>query len=277
MVAGVAAFATHDVAAKKLAHDALPLVQLVGLRAAVGLVAVAPLALAQGRAELRPSDPGLHAARVILQGGAIAAFFAALRTIPLATASAVVLAAPALSTLLAVAILHERATHADWAGVVAGCIGVMIIVRPGGFEIDSGFAFALISCAAYAALTVVTRMLGGRNRPVTVVFWTLAGQVLILLPLAAVTWTSVTGSQWVAVVLAGVLTLAGQLGKTAALRFAPVTVVAPLQYSGLLWAALFGFVFFSEVPAASWWVGGALIVVAGVSSPLWRSSRVLPA
>ncbi len=145
MMAGVAAFAAHDVAAKKLVHDELPLVQLVALRALVGWAVVAPWALAQGRGELRPVQPALHAARVLLQGCAIVTFFAALRTIPLATASAVVLAAPALSTLLAVVVLKERVTGADWAGVAAGCLGVAIIVRPGGFEIDTGLAFALVS------------------------------------------------------------------------------------------------------------------------------------
>ena len=271
MVAGVFLLAVLD-ALSKHAVSQLSIPVLITARSAMVLVLLGPWVLRSGGwSALRTLRPWAHGVRGLFAVCSMLAFFESLRLLPLATVIAISFAAPLFMTLLSVPLLKERVGVHRWGALLAGFLGVSLIVGPQALDGDLGLGawLALLASLLYAAAMACVRWLSPTESDLSMMVWQnltmgLAGAVgLLFVPLEA------PAGMWPIIALMALLVLLGQRCTFRALRLAPVGVVAPLHYSELLWAALLGWVFWREWPGAHVWWGALLVVGAGLYT-LWR-------
>jgi drug/metabolite transporter (DMT)-like permease len=271
MVAGVFLLSVMD-ALSKHAVSQLSIPVLIAARSAMVLLLLLPWVLRSGGwSALRTRRPGAHFLRGLLAVCSMLAFFESLRLLPLATVIAVSFAAPLFMTLLSVPLLKERVGAHRWGALVAGFLGVSLIVGPQAMdgELGLGAWLALVAAFFYAASMTCVRWLSPTESDLSMLVWQnltmgLAGTVGLLF----VPW-SVAPGMWPVMALMAILVLLGQRCTFRAFRLAPVGVVAPFHYSELLWSALFGWVFWQEWPGSHVWWGAFFVVGAGLYT-LWR-------
>ena len=271
MVAGVFLLSVMD-ALSKHAVSQLSIPVLIAARSAMVLALLLPWVLRSGGwSALRTRRPGAHLLRGLLAVCSMLAFFESLRLLPLATVIAISFAAPLFMTLLSVPLLNERVGVHRWGALLAGFVGVSLIVGPQAMdgELGWGAGLALVASFFYAASMTCVRWLSPTESDLAMLVWQnltmgLAGAVgLLFVPL------EVRPGMWPIIALMAVLVFLGQRCTFRALRLAPVGVVAPFHYCELLFAALFGWVFWQEWPGSHVWWGALFVVGAGLYT-LWR-------
>lgn len=188
-------------------------------------------------------------------------------TIPLAEAYSLVFLIPVMTIILSVVVLKEKVGLERWALVITSFIGVVIVVRPGFKELELGHLTAFL-CAVSAAISVTAmRMVSNEERRVSLFalpgLLTLAANAFFLVLLGGVwpTWPLLAG-----LAACGVLGGIGYMLQIAAVATAPASRVAPMQYSQIVWALLYGALFFAEGPDAVGLVGLAIVVAAGIGN-----------
>lgn len=275
MLAGMVLMAVGNAAAKILA-ESYPLNEVTFFRNLFALLpAVAMLAAAGGRPCLRTDHLPGHVWRAVIGLTSMVLLFWSYHLMPLADAVAISYSAPLFLTALSVPLLGERVGPYRWGAVAVGFAGVLVMVQPGGMVLDTGAPVALAAAVAYALAQIAMRQLGRTERPVTTVFYfTAIATVLsgLTLPFAWITPT------WEGFGLMALMGLAGggsQYFITRAYALAPAAVVSPFSYAGLLWAALFGWLVWGDVPGLPV-VAGAGIVIASGLMILFREARRPP-
>lgn len=236
---------------------------------AVPLV-VAWLALGPGLGTVRTARFGAHVVRTLVGLVGMVANFAAIVLLPLAEATTLAFTVPLFATLLGALVLRELVGRWRWTAVAAGFAGVVIVAQPSGghFPLE-GTLIGLAAALLVAVIAILLRQLGRTESAGTTVFWF----SLLSLPPLGVAWLfDMHAHDWVTwAMLAGIGTVggAGQLALTAALRFAPVSAVVPMDYSGLVWATLYGWLLFGVWPTPTTWIGAPLIIASGLVI-VWR-------
>ena len=268
MLVAIASFSGMDALGKDLALD-YPVFQMLAVRSSIALALIALLLGIRRRlGTLRTQQPGAHALRAL--GGliAFACFYASLRHLRLADAVAIAFGTPFLVAILGQFILGERVDARRWLAIVVGFIGMLIIVRPSGGGLQPAAVLVLISGVAYAVIMVLARWMTRPGKPHeetdSFVFYMLAGQAVIGWIVASTAWRPITGLAWLELTGMALCAIAGNYGLVTAFRKAPVAIVAPFEYTGLVWALLFGAVFFQETPPPTFWIGVPLIIGAGL-------------
>lgn len=217
----------------------------------------------------RRSDLPRQAMRAVLLFLTATMFFYAVGQLPIAMVAALGMTAPLYVTLLGALIFAEPITARGWIALALGAAGAAIIVLTGasfnavgGLGHPLAWAAALLAPLTYAVLLVVLKHHSGREAPETMTMGQSLIAAIIALPFAfgAVPQLSLQSIGLVALI--GLLGAVGFLLLINGLRKIPVSVFAVIDYTGLLWAATFGVVFFHEIPGTQLWVGGALIVAA---------------
>jgi len=277
MFIAVAAFSFMDALLKQFAAHYPPF-QVSTLRAAASLPFVlVPMWLAGRLGELRPTRLGLHLVRGLLGVVMLATFVAALREAPLASVYSVYMAAPLLIAALAAWWLGERVDAGRWLAIVVGLAGVLVILqpRPGGLSWAAG-VFATLSALCYALAAITARVLTRTERSPTMVVTFLAIVTLVAGGIAAPDWVSIRPGDWLLIAATGALGAIGQHAITEAFRHAPAAVVAPIEYTALLWGLGIDFVFWSVWPNATMMGGATLVIAAGIYVA-WRERRGTPA
>jgi len=200
--------------------------------------------------------------------------FGALTWLPLAESATIGFVAPLFSVALSALILGEPVGRHRWSAVALGFIGVLIVMRPSGSNLPAeGLALALLAAFGVAAVTITIRQIGKtESTPTTVLWFTLFSMAATgaLLPFFA---QAHDGRTWTILVALGLFGGAGQLFLTSALRFAPVSVVVPFDYTQLLWAVLLGWAIWDAQPPATTWAGAAVIVASGLYT-LYREHKL---
>lgn len=237
-------------------------------------VATIWVAAGPGLASLRSKRVGAHVTRMMLGLTAMALNFLAMILLPLAEATTIGFTVPIFATLLAALVLREPTGIWRWGAVVAGFAGVLIIVHPGsgGLPLE-GAIIALVGALLTAFVTIVIRRLGATEATTTTVFWFAASS---LVPLGLLMLHYAQPHDLATWGIVFVFSLAGglaQLALTGALRLAPVAVVMPMDYTGLIWATMFGAVLFAELPDAATLIGAPVIIVSGIVIA-WREHRL---
>jgi drug/metabolite transporter (DMT)-like permease len=265
MVAGVFCLATMDALAKFLG-EGYPVVQLVFLRSAIAL----PLLLAiawvceGGFAGLRTRRPWVHVARSGLVALAIFSFYTALTYLPLAEVTAIAFAAPLIMTALSHPLLGERVGWRRWSAVLVGFAGVLIVVKPGTAAFQPAALIALAAALFYALMLMTARKFAASESALSLVVWSTAGAGLIAGALTPFAWTPVAAGDAGWFLALGGLGAVTMLLLTRAFHLAPAAVVAPFDYTALIWALAYGWLIWGEVPAATTWAGAAVIAGAGL-------------
>ena len=268
----MAAYAAHDVLIKFLGASLSPL-QIAFLIALFGLPPVVlRLAMEQEGFALRPRRPAWVAARtrgmMLAALGAIAAFAA----LPLTQVYAILFSAPLLITALSVPILGERVGAVRWAAIAVGLCGVLIVLRPGQSPLSWAHLAALASALGSAVAAVIARRLGDTERASVLVLWPILMNLAVSAAALPWAWRPMGAGQLALGALIAALSLAGAVLSLLAYRRAEAAVVAPMQYSQILWAALYGWLFFAETPDGPTLLGVAVIVGSGLYI-LWREAR----
>lgn len=277
MFIAVAAFSFMDALLKQFAAHYPPF-QVSTLRAAASLPFVlVPMWLAGRLGELRPTRLGLHLVRGLLGVVMLATFVAALREAPLASVYSVYMAAPLLIAALAAWWLGERVDAGRWLAIVVGLAGVLVILqpRPGGLSWAAG-VFATLSALCYALAAITARVLTRTERSPTMVVTFLVIVTLVAGGIAAPDWVSIRPGDWLLIAATGALGAIGQHAITEAFRHAPAAVVAPIEYTALLWGLGIDFVVWSVWPNATMMGGATLVIAAGIYVA-WRERRGTPA
>jgi drug/metabolite transporter (DMT)-like permease len=275
MLAGVFLLSVMDTLTK-VAVAELSTPVLITCRTAVVMLLTAPMVMrAGGLSVLRMQRPFGHLLRGALSVCSMLAFFEALRHLPLATTVAICFAAPLLMTIMSVPLLRERVGAARWAAVLLGLCGVFVIVGPevaaGSFGL--GAVLALAAAFFYAGAMTCVRWLSSTESDLSMMVSQNACMGLAgLVGLLFVPPTMPSPTMWGVIAASAAFLLAAQRLTFRALRVAPVSAVAPFQYTELVWAGLFGWLFWREWPGPHVWWGASIVVAAGLFS-IWHERR----
>jgi drug/metabolite transporter (DMT)-like permease len=264
IVAAMAVLSTMDTLIKWLAA-LFPVMQIYLFRALFALIPIMVwVAKTGGLRDLRTDRFLAHVWRSIFGIVALVSFIYALRYMPLTDAVAIGFSAPLMITALSSPLLGERVSGRRWAAVVFGFIGVLVMVRPGSGVFDSAALIALISAFSYAlGIIAIRRLVRTESTPALVFYLSINGAAvgLAAIPFGWV-WPSLP--QFLALLCVGLLGGVGQLLLTAAYRLAPVAVIAPFDYSAMLFVTILGYLVFGEFPDATLLVGAAIVVMSGL-------------
>lgn len=282
MIAAVAMFATMNAMIKYLGGR-YPLAQIIFFRAAFALLVLGPLiARAGGIGSLRTARPWGHAGRSLAGVTSMYCAFTAITSLPLANAAAFAFTAPLWTTTLGVLILGEKVRWRRALALVVGFSGVLIMLRPdmrlvdevlAGGTVAVGSALGLTSAALAACAMISVRRLSATEPSTTIVFYFMATGCLLS---ALLGWQDFVMPDWRDAALLAAIGLIGgvaQLLLTTAYRGAPVAVIAPFDYTAMLWAAGYGFLIWGEVPDGMVVLGALIVVTSGAYITL-RETRL---
>lgn len=265
-------FATHDTVVKYLGGS-YSVFQIMFFAVLFGLVPVTIMIAADPKADnLRPHHPWLVAARTITNLVSSISAFYAFTALPLTEVYALIFATPILITALSVPLLGETVRARRWAAVIVGLIGVLVVLRPGYTALGPGHIAALVCASGGALSAIIVRKIGSEERTAVLVLYPMLAKLLgaaLFLPFIYVPMPIIDLGLVAAM---GLLAMVGQICMIYAYRAAPSAIVAPFQYSQILWALPFGIFLFAEKPDPMVWLG-ALIIIASGMFIVWRESR----
>jgi drug/metabolite transporter (DMT)-like permease len=262
MLFGACMFAFGDALGKVLVAS-YPVSELLLLRAAVPLAILLALIWRQRASLPRLERPGLQLLRMVLSTAEVAAFFVAVVYLPLADVITYYLACPIFVTALSALVLREKVGWRRWSAVVVGFCGVLIALQPSAQTVSWPALIALAGSFCFAVLMIVTRSL--RATPDIVLAATqFAGTFSVGAVLAPFVWVKPGLPDLGLFVLAGCISIVALLCVNRSLKLAPASVVVPYQYSMIVWAVMFGYVVFGDVPSVATIVGAAIIIGAGL-------------
>lgn len=221
---------------------------------------------------LIPHRPGwtfLRTAAVIT--GGICAFYA-FSVLPLTEVYAILFAVPLLITILSVPILGEKVRFHRWVAVFVGLGGVLVVLQPGATELKIGHAAALLAASGSALASVIVRKIGADERPVVLLIYPMLGQFLLMSAVMPWVYVPMQPGDLVLVAMVAVLGHIAMRLMIWSYRSTEATIVAPMQYSQILWATLFGALFFNEWPGLNTAIGATIIISSGLYI-LFRESR----
>ncbi|HEY9079302.1 DMT family transporter [Magnetovibrio sp.] len=213
---------------------------------------------------LRTKRPALHFARAGLGFFAPFFFFSSLSTLPLADATVIFFGATFLMTALSVPLLKEHVGPHRWMAVVVGFFGVVVAANPGGDFFQSGAVFALLSSLSYSLFMLITRWMGPGEGAYKQVLYFQAYVGVASSAFITTDFKPMAFDDLGLVVVISVIAVLGQLSLTRAFSIAPVGVVAPFEYSAMVWASLMGYWLWGHIPGQPTIVGAAIIVVSGL-------------
>jgi drug/metabolite transporter (DMT)-like permease len=265
MASAVAAFALMDAMLKLLAAHYPPL-QVSFLRGAASLPFILLPILLRGRlSRLRIVNLRLHLLRGVLAVVMLTSFIFAVRESSLAVTYSIFMFAPLLIVILAVPLLGEKVARAQWLAVAAGLAGVLLMLRPrSGGLVSPGAVAALVAMLSYAFAVISLRILARTDTTESMVFYFTAflavGAGLLALP----GWVGLRADDVWLILGVGVAGTAGQQLITEAFRIAPASVIAPFEYTALLWGVLLDLVIWGVLPSATTIAGGGIVAGAGI-------------
>lgn len=260
----VICFALVDALAKWLAQD-YPAVQILFFRYFFGLLPVAVLVWRSGGlASLRTGRLPMHLLRASLLFVALLLFFEALQSLPLADAIAVAFTVPLFVTALAGPLLGERVGPRRWGAVIIGFLGALIMVQPGGAAFRPEALLVLGSAFAFSLLVTLTRRMTRTETNVALLTYSTVFAGAWSLPFLPFVWQPPAGEDLKLFVLIGLIGGLAAFFVIKAYRHAPVSVLAPFDYSALIWGALLGWLIWREQPGVEIWIGAAIVTAAGV-------------
>jgi len=258
-----AAFATHDAVIKGLGGGLAP-VQILFFATLFGFPLVG-LMLMRDRTDgtLVPRHPWWVALRTLSAAvGGLSAFYA-FTVLPLAQVYAILFASPLLITLMAIPILGERVRLRRGLAVLVGLGGVLIVLRPGGAELSPGHLAALAAAVFSALSAIIVRRIGGIERSVVLIIYPMMANFLLTGALLPLVYRPMSGAEMAGTAVIAVLGFCGMMLVILAYRSGEAVIIAPMQYSQILWAVFFGALFFGELPDALTLLGAAVVIASG--------------
>lgn len=222
----------------------------------------------------RTERPLAHLWRASAGLGTMVLAFTALSYLPLAEATTIGFAAPLFAVILSALILKEKVGRHRWSAVALGFAGVLIVTQPQGIDLPAaGLLFATLSALGVAVTTITIRQIGKTEATQTIVLWFSLISIATAGALMPFYAAAHDGRSWLILIALGGFGGVAQLLLTASLRYAPVSVIVPFDYSQLLWAVLLGWLIFATQPPATTWAGAAVIIASGLYT-LYREHKL---
>ena len=228
------------------------------------------MALAGQTNLLRTQRLWVHGRRAAMGLSSMSLFFGAALFMPLAELTTLTFTGPLFAVALAALLLREPVGPWRWGAVALGFAGVGIVAQPSGQSLPAlGIAMGSLAALLNGLISVQVRDLGRTEHPLTSVFLFSAFSMLVLAPLMAVFAKVHTIETYALLLAVGVSGMLAQIALTSSLRFGTVATVMVMDYSGLIWSTLAGWLVFDHLPPLTTWLGAPLIVAAGLVV-LWR-------
>jgi drug/metabolite transporter (DMT)-like permease len=228
------------------------------------IVALALTAQATGSPfRLKTAFPKWHLLRGFLVALTGFAFFDGLKYLPLADCIVLAFAAPVFVTALSGPLLGERVGWRRWSAVGVGFIGVIVAVKPGA-PIGYGTWLILISAAAYALTLLTLRRISGKESTHNILFYSTAFTIVVSLVPGIGEWRPVGWHAAGIMLLQGLASACGQLAMTRAFRLGEASMLVPIEFTALVWAVIFGYMLWNDIPAIEVLAGAALIIGANI-------------
>lgn len=260
---GAVLFALTDVVVKTLGRTFHPF-ELALFRYAIGFAMLTPVFLHMGWSQLKTKRPGLHLTRLVIACTAQIGLFVAVIHLKLADATAIMFSKPLFTTIVAVVLLSEIVRARRWVATILGFAGVIIMVRPGSAAIDPVALIAVGAALTLAIANVIIRVMSQTEPPNRILFYYHLGGIFIFIGPAIWMWQTPVGVEWVLLVLIGFLTTLGMVCYVRAFSAGEANAVGPIEYVRLIYAGLFGYFIFSELPSIWTVLGGAIIVACSL-------------
>lgn len=262
ILAATFCFSTTNALIRGLSGD-LPPVEIAFFRSLFGFLMQLPLLAWLGVGALKTERLHLHMSRGLLHVFSMLLWFVALAIVPLAEAAALEFAAPILTTVIAILFLGDKIRMRRMVALVVGVIGVFLVVRPGFEAVSWGQVIVLVSVALWAGCQLIIRELGKTDSAFSQGFYTVAVFVPVTAIAAFPVWQTPTWHDLGVSFLIATASTVGLWLYGEAFRRAEMTAILPLESTKLVWGALLGFTFFSEVPDVLTLLGGFVIFAAG--------------
>lgn len=256
----------------KILGQSIHVTQILLCRQAVMIAMVVPAVLKGFPGILVTKTPGLQILRILFALGAMMLGFTAFIELPLAEATALGFAKSFFVSIFAIIILKETVGPRRWAAVVAGFLGVIIMLQPGtdNFSIYSIYA---VAGAGFAGLVMVLiRLMSRTENPKTILAWQAIGIGLIMIIPGIWFWLAPTAYQWMLIIALGILSYGAQMMNILAYKYGEASLMASLDYIRLLYATVLGFMFFDVFPSGATWIGAAIIVASAIYT-VWREAK----
>jgi drug/metabolite transporter (DMT)-like permease len=237
--------------------------QLLWLRACAALIVLLPMIWRQRAEFMHLERPWLQLLRVTLSTLEVAAFFLATVYLPLVDVITYYLACPIFVTALSAIVLRERVGWRRWSAVLIGFCGVLIALRPSSQTVSWPAMIALGGSLSFAVLMLITRSL--RATPdIVLASSQFAGTFVLGALLSPIGWVTPSLGSLSLFAAAGCISAGALLCVNRSLKLAPASVVVPYQYSMIIWAVIFGYFVFGDVPSIATIAGAAIIIGAGL-------------
>jgi drug/metabolite transporter (DMT)-like permease len=264
-VVGLFGMAVMDACAKFLGGG-YAVSQIILARNGIGCLAVVAFVLLSGAglATLRPHRPVLLILRTLVNLGAAYLFFTGLRYLPLADAFAIAFAAPLFITALSVPVLGEHVGIRRWGAVIFGFAGVLVVVEPGTASFRIEALLPLGAAFSYAIAMLIGRIMTRDMSTPAIMFWPSLGAAAAMLFLMPLQWQTPTLPDAGLFLFMGLIGTAGMSLITQGYRHAPAAVIAPFDYSVLVWGVIIGWLVFHDIPKANVWLGAAMLIASGL-------------
>jgi len=258
-------FSLLDGSAKWLVGT-VPVIVVVWLRFVTHAVfASAILFPIKGMALVRTTHLRWHMLRALMFIAMTGINFWALQYLQLTVTASIFFSVPILIALASASILGEKLDAGRWIAIVAGFVGVLVIIRPGSADFHPAMLASVVNAILYAGFMMMTRRLAAYDSPETIQYLPAVGAAIGLAPFALAAWQSPHGwLEWTVACLMGVLGGLGHHLLAAAHRYAPSSVIAPFLYQQVIYMALFGYFVFGDVPGAGVWLGAPIVIASGL-------------
>lgn len=264
MALGMFLFSGVDTMGKFLTETVHP-VQIVWFRQLGLLLGVIVLIGIRGWSVLVSSNPKLQIGRGVLAACSATLFIIGISYVPLADAVAITFVAPFMVTVMGALILREPVGIRRWTAVLVGFIGTLIVIRPGMGVIHPAAVLLILAASAFALRQILSRILAGEDSTQTTVAYTaIVSWTLLTIPLPFVWQTPSVGLEIGLLLAMAVVAAFAEVLVIMALDAAQAVVVAPVQYSLMIWGTFYGFVVFGQFPDAWTWLGALIIIATGL-------------
>lgn len=260
---GVALFAANDALGKWLVAE-YSVAEVLLIRSLGAGILLLGLTRMLGVSLRLPSGQGwLHALRLLLLAGDSYCFYFATKALPLADVMTFYMSAPLIITAASALLLKERVGIRRWGAIVVGFIGVVIALQPTGAAFSPSALIALTGAACFALAMVITRRLSDCHW-LALVAWQFIGSGIVGAVLSPIGWVTPTGTDFMLMAVVGLVASGCFMLITKALSLAPASLLAPFQYSAILWATIFGWLIFQDTPTPPIILGNAIIIASGL-------------
>ena len=264
MFISVCAFSVMDVIVKW--SEDYPVGQVLFFRGLCGMIPILFLIPKDRYFDFyKTNRPFLHFKRCIAGLIAIVAIFIALRKLPLATVVSITFAAPIFTTILSIFFLNEKVGLYRWMAVIVGFVGIIVISEPGYSSLNIYYLYPIIFCLGLSYVAIAIRQLSS-TEPVWLIglFFSISIFILSIFSIFTEGWILPSFKDLFLLSMVGILGGLANLWLTQSYKFSEVSLVTPLKYLALVFAIIFGYLFWGEIPTIKTLIGSALVIFSSI-------------